>query len=46
MGAFDGTFERKKRFKMIPITAAACDKDHELLVIGVWKWISPNSLIL
>ena len=28
MDIFEGTFETKKRFEMIPITVAACNKDH------------------
>ena len=37
MGTFEGTFETKKRFEMVPITVVACNKDHGLLRIDVLK---------
>ena len=36
-GTFEGTFETKNRFEIIPITVVACTKDHELLGIDVLK---------
>ena len=36
-GTFEGTFETKNRFDIIPITVMACTKDHELLGIDASK---------
>ena len=37
MGTFEGTFETKKRFEIIPVTVVACYKNHGLLGIDVLK---------
>ena len=37
LGTFEGTFETKNRFEIIPITVVACTKDHGLLVTDVLK---------
>ena len=37
LGTFEGMFETKKRFEIIPITVVACTKDHGLLGIDVLK---------
>ena len=34
---FDGMFETKNHFKIMPITVVVCTKDHELLGIDVFK---------
>ena len=37
LDTFEGMFETKNRFEIIPIAVVACTKDHELLVIDVLK---------
>ena len=37
LGTFEGTFESKNRFEIIPITVLACTKNHGLLGIDVLK---------
>ena len=37
LGTFNGTFETKNPFEIIPITVVACTKDHGLLGIDVLK---------
>ena len=37
MGAFEETFETKKRFEMIPTTAVTCNKDHGQLRVDTLK---------
>ena len=37
LGTFEGTFETKNRFEIIPITVMACTKDHGQLGIDVLK---------
>ena len=37
LGTFDGMFETKNHFEIIPITVVACTKDHGLLNIDVLK---------
>ena len=37
LGTFEGTFETKNRFGIIPITVVACTKDHGQLDKNVFK---------
>ena len=37
LGTFEGTFETKNHFEIIPITVVVCTKDHGLLGIDVLK---------
>ena len=37
LGTFEGTFETKNRFEIIPITVVACTKNHGLLGINALK---------
>ena len=44
LGTFEGTFETKNHFEIIPVTVVACTKDHGLLSIDVLKVDTSKSI--